>query len=407
MRFAKKLSLLVASCTTLGAACLALATSPLVAGLALSTKPPEAAVPVRLSTSSGPLRLGIVGLVHGHVEGLLWQASQREDMVIVGIAEPNRALFDRLAAKYKLSVTLYHPTLEGMLAATNPEAVSVMSTTAAHRAVAELCAPRGVHMLVEKPLAFTTEDAQHISALSARHGVLVLTNFETSWYNSVRHAKQLVASGEMAPIRRMDFRHGHKGPIEIGCAPEFTDWLTDPVANGGGAITDFGCYGAVIATWLMNGQRPISVTAATATLKPKLYPKVDDDATIVLTYPTATAVIGASWAWTHDNKEMDIYTERGSIHAGRGDELSSRSENAKPISIKPAGRPPELANEWTYLRAVVRGKCAVDPLSSLEFNVIVAEILDAARQSAAAAKPLAPLTPVRAPAAAPAPAPVR
>jgi predicted dehydrogenase len=333
------------------------------------------------SKETGPLRIGIIGLVHGHVEGLLWQASQRTDIKIVGIAEPDRALFDRLAAKYKLDATLYHATTTAMLDAAKPEAVSVMSSIKDHLPAVEACAPRGVHLLLEKPLAFSTSDAERFEALAREHRVLILTNFETSWYASVREAKRLVESGERAPIRRMVFRHGHKGPEEIGCTPEFLAWLTDPAQNGGGAIVDFGCYGAVLSTWLMNGQQPTSITASVSTLKPKIYPLVDDDATIILTYPTATAVIQASWAWTHDNKEMDVYTERGSIHAAKWDELQTREENAPPQSLKPQPKPAHLENEWTYLRNVVRGECEVDPLSSLEFNVIVAEILDEARRA--------------------------
>jgi len=212
------------------------------------------------------------------------------------------------------------------------------------------------------------------------HGVLVLTNFETSWYASVREAERLVRSGGMAPIRRMVFRHGHKGPKEIGCSTEFLEWLTDPIENGGGAIVDFGCYGAAISTWMMDGARPTKVVASATTLKPLFYPRVDDDATIVLTYPTATAVIQASWAWTHDNKEMDLHTEKGSVHASKWDALWVRNENGPLTERRPEPKPAELENEWTYLRKVVRGECAVDPLSSLELNVIVAEILDEARR---------------------------
>ena len=147
-------------------------------------------------------------------------------------------------------------------------------------------------------------------------GILLLTNFETSWYASVRNARRIVETDGLT-IRRAVFRHGHKGPIEIGCSSEFLAWLTDPEQNGGGAITDFGCYGAVLMTWLMDGARPTSVHAVTQQLKPGLYPDVDDDATIVLTYPGATAVIQASWAWTHDNKAMDLHTESGSIPRGQ------------------------------------------------------------------------------------------
>lgn len=335
---------------------------------------------VKFSKQTGPLRIGIIGMVHGHVEGLLWRAKEHEDVQIVGIYEPNRALFDRLAAKYKLDPSLYYSSLEAMLDATKPEAVSVMSSIKDHRQAVEACAPRGIHLLLEKPLAFSTDEAERIATLSKQHGVLVLTNYETSWYASLREAKRLIESGEMAPMRRMVFRHGHKGPKELGCSTEFLAWLTDPAENGGGALIDFGCYGAILSTWLMNGERPTSIVASATTLKPNVYPKVDDDATIVLTYPTATAVIEASWAWTHDNKETDIYTEKGSIHAAKWDDLTTRKENAPAQVVKPAPKLPDLENEWVYLRKAVRGECEVDPLSSLEMNTIAVEILDAARQ---------------------------
>lgn len=339
---------------------------------------PQPSTPSALH-ESGPLRIAIIGMVHGHVEGLLAQAAQRSDLKIVGIYEPDRALFDRLAGKYKLDPALYHASLAEMLDTAKPEAASVMGSIKDHLAAVEACAPRGIHTLLEKPLAFSIADARRMAALAEEHDVLVLTNYETSWYASLREAKRLIDSGEMAPVRRMAFRHGHKGPKEIGCSPEFLAWLTDPAQNGGGALVDFGCYGAVLATWLMDGQRPTRVTAAASTLKPSVYPRVDDDATIVLTYPNATAVIQASWAWTHDNKEMDVYTEKGSIHAGRWDDLQVRSPDQPARTIKPAAKQPDIENEWVYLRKVVRGECAVDDLSGLEYNLIVVEILDAAR----------------------------
>ena len=50
---------------------------------------------------------------------------------------------------------------------------------------------------------------------------------------------------------------GHRGPKEINVQPEFFGWLTDPVKNGGGALFDFGCYGANLMTWMMDNQRPL------------------------------------------------------------------------------------------------------------------------------------------------------
>ena len=337
---------------------------------------------VRVSRETGPLRIAVIGMSHGHVEGLLWRAKNRE-VEIVGVWEPNKALFDRLAAKYGLDASLWSEDLGAMLDRARPEAASVMTSIAGHVAAVEACAPRGVHVLLEKPMAFRNEDAVRMAELAKRHGVLVLTNYETSWYASVREAKRMVEGG-MAPVRKLVFRHGHRGPREIGCSEEFLAWLTDPKENGGGALVDFGCYGAGQATWMMGGRRPVSVKASVGHLKPGVYPRVDDDATIVLTYDGpaggATAVIQASWAWTHDNKEMDVFTEKGAIYCGKWDEMTMRAPDKAAEKVAPAKKPAELENEWVYLRKVVRGECAVDPLSSLENNVIVVEILDEARR---------------------------
>lgn len=334
-----------------------------------------------VDASEPPLRLVVVGLVHGHVEGVLWAGRDRDDVEIVGVYDPDRSLFDKFKEKYRLDEALYFDDLGRMLDETKPEAASVMTSIADHLSVVQACAPRGVPVLLEKPLAFSAADAEAIAALAREHDVLVLTNYETSWYASVRTAARLAA--ETGPVTRAVFRHGHKGPKEIGCSEEFLAWLTDPKQNGGGAIVDFGCYGANIMTWLMDGRAPDTVLATTNQLKPGLYPNVDDDATITLTYDgVATAVLQASWAWTHDNKDMDLHTPGGSYHAGKWERLTVRKPDADAVVTKTDERPEWLANEWTYLRRVVRGECAVDPLSSLENNVIVARILDAARESA-------------------------
>jgi predicted dehydrogenase len=339
-----------------------------------------------------PLRLAVIGLNHGHVEGVLWNASSRDDLKIVGVYDPSYALFMKYQEKYSLNPDLFYADLERMLDETNPEAASVMTPISRHLEVLESCAPRGVHTLLEKPLAYDLDDARRMAALADQHGVHVLTNFETSWYASVRESKRIIESGEAGTPTRFVFRHGHKGPIEIGCSDEFVAWLADPEFNGGGAIVDFGCYGANIMTWMMENEPPTSVRAMTQQLKPDRYPLVDDDATIVLTYPNATAVVQASWAWTHDNKEMDVHATDMSIHAGKWDTLETRSPDQPRVQTSPAPKPDHLTDEWTYLRTLVRGGCDVDPLSSIENNLIVAQILDAAIESARTGKAI-PLRP--------------
>ena len=110
---------------------------------------------------------------------------------------------------------------------------------------------------------------------------------------TMRHSR-LIDSGAIGKIDRINVYDGHQGPFEINCGKEFTDWLTDPVLNGGRAVIDFGCYGANLATRLMKDEKPLSVYAVLRQNKPNLYPKVDDDATIIVEYPSAS-----SRSWDH------------------------------------------------------------------------------------------------------------
>ena len=112
-------------------------------------------------------------------------------------------------------------------------------------------------------------------------------------------------------VRRVVVHDGHQGPQEIGVPPEFLKWLTDPAQNGAGALYDFGCYGADLMTWLMQGEAPLTVTAVTNHDKPQLYPHVDDDATIILAYPHAQAIIQAVWNWPFGRKDMEVYGATG------------------------------------------------------------------------------------------------
>ncbi len=248
------------------------------------------------AAESEPLRVAIVGLVHGHVAGFFSNSAQRPEIRIVGISDPSRALFDFLRTKIlAANHRCITPISKKMLVATKPQAVLVYSSTFDHRKIVELCAKHGVSVMMEKPLAVSFADAQAIQRAASAAKIQVLVNYETSWYRSNHGAFDLVHSGAIGPVRKVVVHDGHQGPQEINVQPEFLKWLSDPKLNGGGALFDFGCYGADLMTWLMDGQRPLSVTAVTQQIKPDVYPRVDDEATVVLTYPHAQAILQASW----------------------------------------------------------------------------------------------------------------
>jgi predicted dehydrogenase len=270
-----------------------------------------------------------------------------------------------------------------MLDTARPEGVMVFTSTFAHAEVVAKCAARDVHVMMEKPLAVSMAHARAMEAAAREHSIHVLVNYETTWYPSHELAYTLARrDGAIGELRKFVVRDGHNGPKEIGCPESFLVWLTDPVLNGGGALTDFGCYGADLVTWLMNGERPVRVTAVTHQFKPDVYPEVDDDATILLSYPRAEAVIQASWNWPIGRKDMDIYGVTGAIEIADRDTLRLRNADGKAQDLAPAPLPPPLNEPVAYFAAVVRGEIPVHPLSSLETNMIVTEILDAARDSA-------------------------
>jgi len=339
-----------------------------------------------MKAEDAPLRVALAGLVHGHAFGLFDQFQHRTDLQIVGIAESDQQLAAQVARKYGLQPGIFYSDLEEMLKKTHPQAVLAYTNTYDHRRVVEICARHGVPVMMEKPLAVSLEDARAIERAAHEAKIQVLVNYETTWYRSNQAAYDLAHENAIGEIRKIVVHDGHHGPKEINVGPEFLAWLTDPKLNGAGALFDFGCYGADLATWLMDGRRPDSVTAVTQQIKPDVYPRVDDEATIILTYPHAQAIIQASWNWPFSRKDMEVYAQKGyAITVGR-DQLRVRLPEKEETSAE--AKPLEKSKEdsVSYLRAVLLRGMKPEGLSSLETNVIVTEILGAARQSAATGK---------------------
>ena len=333
-----------------------------------------------------PLRVGIKGLVHTHVHWILGR-EDLGDIEIVGIAEQNTALAQQYADQHGYSMDIVYPTLEEMIEKTKPEVITDFGTIKGHLSTVKVAAPLGIDVMVEKPLAVSLSHAREMQSLALKNNIHLLTNYESTWYPTTYESLDMAANGKLGELRKIVVHDGHPGPKEIGVNQEFLDWLIDPEENGGGAITDFGCYGANLITLLMANQRPTSVLAVTQQIKPEIYPKVDDEATIIVTYPKTQGIIQASWNWPFNRKDMTIYGTQGYIRTIDGPTLFLRldEQGEKKIVLDPVSYP--LADPFAYFKAVVRGK--VDPetgLSSLTNNIIVMEILEAAKKSAKTGK---------------------
>jgi len=335
-------------------------------------------------TPKAPVRVAVVGLSHDHARGFFPKLNGRPEVELVGVVESNRDLIDTYSKRYNLGTSLFFASLDELFARTKVQAVATFTSTFEHRAVVERCAQEHVDVMMEKPLAVNMEHARAIAVAAKRGNIQVFVNYETTWYPANHAAYAMVHDRrEIGDLRKIVIHDGHRGPKEIGCSEHFLAWLTDPVLNGGGALNDFGCYGANLATWLMDGQRPLSVLAVTQHIKPDLYPKVEDEATIVVTYPEAQAIFQASWNWAIDRKDMEIYGHTGQVLVPRPDRLRARlTRDDQETELTPPPLTGPNADYIAYLAAVARKEVAPAGLSSLSNNLTVIEILDAAHESA-------------------------
>ena len=285
-----------------------------------------------------PLRLGIIGLEDGHINGVLsgnggltggnnsGQQSaarlpsrllvpaggilKRSDVQIVGIAEPNRQLFDQYVQRLHLDPSLYFSTIDELISRAHPQAVLVFTTTFDHTRVVEECARRGVHVMMEKPLAVSYKDAIAMADAAQKGHIQVLVDYETNWYSSNKAAYDLLQQGALGAVWKIVAHFGNSGPFPLRQSG-VVNFHTDLQLSGAGVLYNFGCYGADLVTWLMKGQAPSTVTAVTKQVNPENHSKVDDEADIILTYPSAVAIIEASWNWPFSEKDIEIYGRTG------------------------------------------------------------------------------------------------
>lgn len=331
---------------------------------------------------AAPLRVAIYGLEHGHIAGFLHQFPRQHEVELVGIVEADKELANRYQQQFHLDSSLFYTTLDELVAARHPQALLVYTSVGDHRKVIEQAAQRNLSVMVEKPLTISLDDALAIRRAARAHHIQVLVNYETTWYSSNKAVYDLINQRKLGDVRKVVVHDGHEGPKEINVQPEFLKWLTNPALNPG-ALYDFGCYGADLMTWWMHGKSPLSVTAVAQTDKPDIYPNVNDDATIILQYPGVQAVLMPSWNWTFGRKDSEIYGNKGYAITVGLNKLRLRYVGEKQESeIDADPLTPPNDSSLHYLAAVMNGTLKPEgDLTSLDTNVIVMQILDAARES--------------------------
>ncbi|MEM2314588.1 MAG: Gfo/Idh/MocA family oxidoreductase, partial [Candidatus Bathyarchaeia archaeon] len=237
-------------------------------------------------------RLGVAGLVHDHVWGLLNQFKNTEKVDVVAAADLNPPLLERVKDLYGVNKT--YTDFSEMLEKNNLDLILLCMENSRHADVVEAAAEKGVHVIMEKPMSANLEQAERIVKAAEKHRIKVMVNYPTTWSPAIQQAYKMVKEGRIGEIFHIRFRGAHAGPKEIGCSPYFYTWLYNKELNGAGALMDYCCYGVNLSLWFL-GRMPQSVVGVMGTLA-RTYLEVDDNAVIIMDFKNAFGIAEACWS---------------------------------------------------------------------------------------------------------------
>ncbi len=320
-----------------------------------------------------PLRIGIAGLTHGHVGGLANAFRNHPAFEPVAVADKTGLLegFEGYPAKYA--------DWREMFEREALDAVVVTSDNVESVEMAEAALEKGLHILIEKPMASTAAEADRLLAAQKSSGKVLFINWPLAWNPWLYDFKARLDAGEIGQPFHLRYRNGHFGPKEIGCGPEFVGWLYDERLNGGGAIADFGSYGCAVARYLLG--MPETVYAVRGNLT-KDYDVCDDHAVIVLKYPKADAVLEGTWAtYGFDSgPNAVVHGAKGTL-AAFGKEVEKAVAREESTRTEPTALPAPGVAE-AFRRCIEEG--ATPPgITDPEIAADACRIFDAAIRSSA------------------------
>jgi predicted dehydrogenase len=325
-------------------------------------------------------RVGVACLVHDHVWGDLshWKAQPNATLITAGDIHPE--LCERAKGEFGLATT--YGSWQAMLQTEgdNLDIVHVAAPNSDHADIVEACAARGIHVVLEKPMAATLSQAQRMIEAARAAETTLMINWPSAWSPAFQELERRLLAGAIGDVRYFKYRSAHNGPREIGCSPYFVDWLYDASKNGAGAFMDYCGYGAVMCARFLG--RPDKVTGLRAVLA-KDYPIADDNAIIAMQFPHAFGVAEASWT------QPTGYIAPNPIAYGSDGALAIQGGNL--ILLSPSGAsetipaPPTESprrNPAEYLLWSLESGQPIEGICSASVSLIAQEILEAGLRSA-------------------------
>lgn len=321
--------------------------------------------------------VGIAGLNHDHIWGLLKDWISQPNVRVVGIAESHEPLRDR--AKKDFGIDKFYDTYEELLDKEKLDILQITCENNKHADITEYAALKRVNVIVEKPMAESYKSALRMFDSAKKSGIKLMVNWPTNWNPSIRKALELAKNGEIGKVFQFKFRAGHKGPKEIGCSIYFYSWLYDPEKNGAGAYMDFCGYGTHMAGYLLG--KPLSVLAFGKNLVRDYIP-AEDNAILIIEYDRAMAIAEATWSQVGPGPTENpvIYGSSGSIAVTREGVILYL--DGKEPQVLSADEPSSFERSAvTYFLHCIENDIMPEGLSNPELALQTQKILDAGLES--------------------------
>ncbi len=317
------------------------------------------------------VRLGVAGLTHGHVWGIIDNWKKIPGVELVAVADASEVLPKAIGFAHQ------YTDWREMLAKHVFDVLIVTSDNVESTEIAITALEKGIPCFVEKAMAASGADADRMLAAQAKKGALLMINWPLAWNAWVYELKRQMDAGAVGNVFHLKFRIGHHGPKEIGCGPEFYGWLYDESKNGGGAIADFGGYGAALALFLLG--KPESVYCIRGNFT-KDYPVPDDHAIIVLRYPKGSAVLEGTWAtfgWDESANPV-VHGAKGTL-AVYGNQLKKHVAGAEAEEVAITALEHSSPAEY-FLHCLRSGKAPAGILNPT-LSADACRIIDAAKEA--------------------------
>ena len=349
-------------------------------------------------------RIAAIGFAHVHMDStlkLFAECKDRVEFVAAADINPKTPTLSNEAGtrntQLKKAVDSYgfkkYDDYEKLLEENQIDIALVCAENAYHPVVMEKILRRGIHVVVEKPLAVSMGGALRITRASREGGAKVITNWPSAWYPSVRMAKVLVDSGEIGKLFKFYYRNqDSQGPFSYGQImtdiEKGREWWYQ-ADMGGGAMLDYCCYGACMSCWF-TGEAPQAAYGLKANFDSP-YGSADDYASITVRFPGSVALLEGSWTTVSGGVPNGplLYGLKGTLVVRlNGDvEVYKTRHSEKPDKIIKADPLPE--GRETLAKETIHHLDTGEPLFPMldsPLNMGAMSILDAGARSAKSGK---------------------